>query len=169
MKMDMRRKDRQVQDPKKIEELLNRADVLHLALADEEIPYVVALSYGYALENGKLTFYFHSAKSGHKIDLIHTNPNAAIQIDCPGRFLPAQNGKACTASVAFDSLFGQGRIREITDPKQKENALCALIAHCLHERNEDKSAFSWDFDTTVLDHTAVFAVDVQQYTVKHHG
>lgn len=92
MKMDMRRKDRQVQDPKKIEELLNRADVLHLALADEEIPYIVALSYGYALENGKLTFYFHAAKSGHKIDLIHTNPNAAIQIDCPGRFLPAQNG-----------------------------------------------------------------------------
>ena len=45
-------------------------------LGDEDYPYAVPLSYVYF--NGKI--YFHSAKSGHKIDAITKNPKVSFSV-----------------------------------------------------------------------------------------
>lgn len=45
-------------------------------LGDEEYPYAVPVSYVY--DNGKI--YFHSAKSGHKIDAIANNPKVSFAV-----------------------------------------------------------------------------------------
>ena len=64
----MRRKDREITDIHKIEKILSSAKYLHLGVLDDEYPYVVPLHYGYQINGGKLTFYVHSAKEGHKLD-----------------------------------------------------------------------------------------------------
>ena len=69
----MRRKDREITDIHKIEEILAGARYLHLGVFDGEYPYVVPLHYGYVMENEKLTFYVHCAKEGHKLDCIRRN------------------------------------------------------------------------------------------------
>ena len=43
--------------------------------------YIVPLNFGYAEENGKRVFYFHSAKSGRKLDLIAGTPSVGFELD----------------------------------------------------------------------------------------
>ena len=59
------------------------ADILHKGtsgvlalLGDNDYPYAVPISYVY--DDGKI--YFHSAKSGHKIDAIKNNPKVSMSI-----------------------------------------------------------------------------------------
>jgi nitroimidazol reductase NimA-like FMN-containing flavoprotein (pyridoxamine 5'-phosphate oxidase superfamily) len=53
------------------------ATVCHLGLADGGEPYVVPVNFGYAND----CLYFHSAQSGHKIDLLKRNPRVCFEID----------------------------------------------------------------------------------------
>ena len=70
----MRRKEREVTDIKEIREVLDSCKVCRLGIADEGGAYIVPLNYGYRLEDGVLTLYFHGAKEGKKLDLIRKNP-----------------------------------------------------------------------------------------------
>ena len=63
----MRRKDREVTNPEEIESILRRCRVCRIAMQDEEGLYILPLSYGYEMDNGCLTLYFHGAKEGRKI------------------------------------------------------------------------------------------------------
>ena len=63
----MRRKDREITDIDKIETIIASARYMHLGMFDGEFPYIVPLHYGYQMEKGKLTFYVHCAKKGHKL------------------------------------------------------------------------------------------------------
>ena len=62
----MRRKEKEITDHTEIEAILNRSEICRLAMADDNVPYVVALNYGYA--NNCL--YIHCAPEGKKIDMI---------------------------------------------------------------------------------------------------
>jgi len=59
----VRRKDKEITDPRKIEAVLKKAEIIHIALLDGERPYIVPLNYGYA-EN---TIIRHSS-----IDILHS-------------------------------------------------------------------------------------------------
>ena len=50
----MRRKDREITDLRQIEEILEEAQIVRVAMSDGDSPYVVPLNYGY--EPGKLFF-----------------------------------------------------------------------------------------------------------------
>ena len=78
----MRRKDREVTNIDEILQIIERAKILHLGLFDSEYPYVLPLHYGYEYTEGSLIFYLHSAKEGHKLDLIKNNPNVCIEMEC---------------------------------------------------------------------------------------
>lgn len=65
----MRRKDKEIADPRKIEAVLNQAQIIHLAMLDGDRPYIIPLNFGYA-DNA---IYFHCAREGKKIDLIKLN------------------------------------------------------------------------------------------------
>lgn len=56
---------------------------------DDEYPYVVPLHYGYQINGGKLTFYVHSAKEGHKLDCIRKNDSVFVEIDYGEKLIEA--------------------------------------------------------------------------------
>ena len=78
----MRRKDREILDLDKIESIIAGARYMHLGMFDENYPYVVPLHYGYEMKDGKLTFYVHGAKEGHKLDCLRKNDHVFVEIDC---------------------------------------------------------------------------------------
>ena len=80
----MRRKDREVTDQAAIQAILDKAQVLHLAMIDGDRPYVVPMHYGYTLENGRLTLYLHSAKEGRKLDILSKNSAVAFVLETDG-------------------------------------------------------------------------------------
>lgn len=77
----MRRKDREITDIDKIETIIASARYMYLGMFDGEFPYIVPLHYGYQMEKGKLTFYVHCAKEGHKLECFKENRNVFVEID----------------------------------------------------------------------------------------
>lgn len=77
-KLQMRRFENGTRDPEMIAAILDQIKIVHVGCFDEEYPYVVPLSYGYEIKDGKLLVYLHGAREGHKVDLWKKNPHVAL-------------------------------------------------------------------------------------------
>jgi nitroimidazol reductase NimA-like FMN-containing flavoprotein (pyridoxamine 5'-phosphate oxidase superfamily) len=120
----MRRKALEVTDRAEIDRILQDAQVLHLALHDEEYPYVVPLTYGY--DDGKL--YMHSATTGKKIDLIRRDPKVSFQVQADVVF-HEDPGKSSGLTLTYKSVIGFGTARILEDNDEKRRAINILAAH----------------------------------------
>ncbi len=70
----MRRKGQQMPD-EAVYEILNSSPTAVLAVeGDDDYPYAVPINYVFS--NGKI--YFHSAKTGHKIDALKRNRKVSL-------------------------------------------------------------------------------------------
>ena len=128
----MRRKDKEIADPRKIEAVLNQAQVIHLAMLDGDRPYIVPLNFGYA-EN---TIYFHCARQGKKIDLIKINNKVCFQTEIDVQVLNAARAHQC--STLYKSVIGYGKAFIIEDPKEKKHAADVLMNHYLKEEEKGR-------------------------------
>ena len=153
----MRRKDREITDLVKIEEILKKARVLHLGLSDGDMPYVVPLHYGYTLEDSKLTFYMHGAKEGRKLDLIRANPKAFVEIDADEALVSGGN-IACKYGASYASVMGSGTAVVVEDTAEKIKGLQALM----------RTQTGREFDVTeqMAAGVAVIRVDIDALTAK---
>lgn len=124
----MRRKDRQIVDTAQILRIIDTAKVLHLGLFDAEYPYVVPLHYGYEMIDGALIFYMHSAKEGHKLDLIRQNPRVCVALECDVQ-LVSGGEEACKYGAAYASVLGRGRAEIVDGAQEKIKALRLLMRH----------------------------------------
>lgn len=117
----MRRKDREITNPFEIEKILSQARFLHLGMLDGDFPYVVPLHYGYRYDSGKLIFYVHCAKEGHKLDCISKNNKVFVEIDCGEKLVEAE--QPCRFGAEYASVMGRGTAQILDDPKDKSQAL----------------------------------------------
>ena len=116
----MRRKDREVTNREDILRIIKEAKYLHLALFDGAYPYIVSLHYGFT-NSDPFVFYMHSAKEGHKIDLIKNNSSAAITLE--SNVVLQESESACAYSSTFSSIFATGDVSLVEDLKEKRIAL----------------------------------------------
>jgi uncharacterized protein len=120
---EMRRKDREITDRKAIDEIIAKATVLHLAMADGNVPYVVPLSFGY---DGQY-IYLHTAKRGLKLDFLAKNPEVCFSL--VGHVEYQATMTSCDAGTKFLSVVGRGRCETITGLDDKRKALDILMRH----------------------------------------
>ena len=73
-----RRADREITDLNEIQRILENGKFCTIAMARENEPYLVSLSYGYDKANKRL--YFHCASEGEKLDYIYKNPYVCATI-----------------------------------------------------------------------------------------
>ena len=66
MKREMRRQDRKVTDPVLIEACMKESICLHVGFNDEGEVYILPVNFGYVIEDGRYTLYFHGASAGRK-------------------------------------------------------------------------------------------------------
>ena len=78
----MTKREYRITDEAQIQGILDSAKVLRLGIAVDNVPYIIPLNYGCTLEDGKLTFYLHSAVKGNKLDLLRKNPEVCFELDC---------------------------------------------------------------------------------------
>lgn len=110
---EMRRK-KQSLPQQETEDILNRGTSGVLALlGDNGYPYAVPVSYVY--NDGKL--YFHSAKSGHKIDAIRRTAKASFCVIDKDLIVPEEY------TTYFRSVIVFGQIRVIEDDSEKRTAI----------------------------------------------
>ena len=123
----MRRKDRQVTDIGEICTLLDMCKTCYVGMADKGEPYVVPLSYGYTMEDGTLTLYFHSAREGRKMDIWRRERQVCFAISCEGPLHTAPT--PCGYGYAYFSVIGRGKVTFIQDAADKCHALEILFRH----------------------------------------
>ena len=110
---EMRRK-KQVLSQKEVEDILHKGTSGVLALlGDNDYPYAVPISYVY--DDGKV--YFHSAKSGHKIDAIQRTAKASFCVIDKDLVVPEEY------TTYFRSVIAFGRIRIVEDDSEKRAAI----------------------------------------------
>ena len=117
----MRRKDREITDQAEIEEILREAQVCRIALADNDGPYIVPMSFGY--EDGAI--YLHSAPEGKKIAMIRTNPRCCFEVDQCDGIVKGKN--ACSWGMRYRSVIGFGRATLLSDPGEKKHGLNCIM------------------------------------------
>lgn len=112
-------------DPEKIKGILDSCKTACVAMADGGQPYVAPMSYGYALRDGALTLFFHSAKEGKKIDILKRNPKVCFAIFNEGEVTVAP--AACGSGIFYSSVIGNGLAEFLENPGEKREALSAMF------------------------------------------
>ena len=123
----MRRKDREVTDIEKIEEILDACKVSRIGLMDQGKIYIVPMNHGYSLEDGRLVLYYHGANEGKKLELVKENPQVGFEMDCGHELVEGR--LACQHSYHYASIIGNGEARVITEPEEKLKALAVIMKH----------------------------------------
>lgn len=159
----MRRKDREITDINEIIKIVSECNVLHLGMSDNNIPYVVPVNFGFKYEDRSLTFYIHCAASGKKIDILKSNPQVFLQLDCRHEVILGSQDKPCAFSFAYASVMAASRARFIEDPKEKSVALNLIIKQCA--KTED----NFSFPLPMLNKTCVIAFNAENLSAKAHS
>lgn len=155
----MRRADREVTDPKQLEEILRECTAVHIGAQDGAGLFVVPLNYGYTLEGDRLTLYVHSAQEGRKVAAFRAGGTVAFEMD--GRHALRTADTACGHSYTYQSIMGSGTIRELTEAGAKRAALELIMEHMTGRG-------SWDMPDASLERTAVFAIQADQWAGKRN-
>ena len=153
----MRRKDREITRIEDILSIVDRAKVLRLGLFDDNFPYIVPLHFGYEYAEGKLIFYMHSAKEGHKLDLIRRNQNVCIELDCDTEIIPGGD-IPCSYSSSFASLIGRGLAEIVDDEQEKVRGLYLLM--------KNQTGREFEITTQMASAVAVIKVMVCDFSAK---
>ena len=151
------RREKQIADINEIREILDKSKVLHLGLADGDMPYVVPMNYGYTMENEKLTLWLHGATQGRKLDIMRVNPKVFFSIECD--LQPFEGDVACKYGMGYRSLLGSGVAQIIEDVEIKKKALTYLM-----KTQTDKD---FEFNDKLVSVVGIIKIDVAEYTAKY--
>lgn len=155
----MRRKDREVTDPAKIEDIISRCTCCRVGFQEEGEVYIVPLNFGYEIRDGAYVLYFHGAKEGRKMDLIRTSPHVGFEMDTD--YVLHEADMACGFSARFQSIIGNGIMRLVTDAEEKKHGLSLLMEH-------NTGRGEWNFHEKMLPTVAVFKLEVTKLSCKEH-
>ncbi len=148
----MIRKDREITSRDEIESIINKALVCRLAMADENGPYMVPLSFGYR-DN---YLYFHCAKEGRKLDILKKNNRVCFEIDADHEIVMSE--KACKWGMKYKSVIGFGNVFFIEDVESKKKALGIIMRHY--------SGRSFEFEEKEVNRVVIFKVEIESMTGK---
>lgn len=155
----MRRTDREITDFQKMMQILAECDCCRLGLIDEKGAYIVPLNFGYEEADGKLSFYFHGASSGKKIDLLKQNPFVSFEMDRKHQLV--EGDLPCAYSYRYQSIMGNGKVQFLDRYEEKVNALNALMSH--YSKKE-----RWEFPREHVDAITVLKMEVIDWSCKEH-
>ena len=155
----MRRKDRQVTDPTRIEAILRSAGRCRLGLIDNGLAYIVPMSFGVAKEGGKLCLYFHSAPRGRKIELIEETGSASFEADT--NYSLKAGAQACAFSCYYQSVIGHGTIAILRDAQEKLRALRCVMEHYTGRAD-------WEIKDQMLSVVVGIRLEIEAMTAKEY-
>ena len=153
----MTKREYKITDEAQIRLILDTAKVLRLGLAVDNEPHIIPLNYGYSMEEGKLTFYLHSAVKGSKLELMERNPNVCFELDCDYR--PFEGVLPCQYGLGYSAVSGRGRVTIVEDVQEKMDAMSILM--------KTQTGKDFTFTERLVSIVSVIRLDVSEYTAKH--
>jgi len=148
----MRRADREIPEITLIEEIIQKADVCRVALANENIPYIVTMNFGYNPAPEQKLF-FHCANVGRKLDMIRKNNYVCFEMDTDHEIYGGEKG--CDWGMKFRSVVGFGIISIVTEREAKIQGFNCIMTHYGGEKE-------YTYDEKVLSRTTVLQLDINE-------
>jgi uncharacterized protein len=152
---NMRRKEREITDRKEIDEIIHLGKVMHLALSDNNLPFLVPVFYTY---NGTF-IYFHSAKAGTKIDIMKKNNNVCFEISIDHGII--ESDIACDFEAKHRTVIGFGKAEFVENEDEKIAALDGIVAQFTDKK--------FEYPKGNLNATAVIRINILSIKGKKHG
>ncbi len=149
----MRRHDRAITARPEIDAIIRGSQVCRLALARDNAPYLVPVSFGY---DGRC-IYLHTAAEGTKLDYFQANPRVCFEFERNVE-VRAHPELACKWSLRYESVIGFGAIEEVVEPAEKERALNEIMRHY--------SGRTWNFDPAATAKTRLWNIVISSLTGK---
>ncbi len=149
----MRRHDKEIRSRAEIDAIIRAADVCRLALARDNEPYLVPVSFGY---DGAALF-FHTAPRGRKIDFIEANNRVCFEFEA-NVDLVRDVDDACAWTFSFESVIGYGPVFELVSTEEKTHALNQIMLHY--------SGREWEIPANATATTRVWRIDIESMTGK---
>jgi hypothetical protein len=152
----MRRRDREITDIQEIEEIISGCDACRVAIANENIPYIVTMNFGYV--GGKNPhLYFHCATVGKKLDMIRNNNNVCFEMDTDHIIYKGEKG--CDWGMKYSSIVGYGNIFFVDDETEKKSGLGHIMNHYGGSGN-------YTYDEREFARTKVLRLDISEMSGK---
>jgi nitroimidazol reductase NimA-like FMN-containing flavoprotein (pyridoxamine 5'-phosphate oxidase superfamily) len=149
----VRKYKQEIADRDTLEDILRRALVCRIGLADGNAPYIVPVCFGY--RNGHI--YFHSAREGRKIDIIRRNKHVCFEAEVDVEVVPGE--PACKWTMKYKSVIGFGAASLVEDRDEKIHALNVIMDHY-------SAAGSYDYESHALDLAAIIKIEITSMTGK---
>ncbi|HET6451125.1 MAG TPA: pyridoxamine 5'-phosphate oxidase family protein [Spirochaetia bacterium] len=122
----MRRREKEITERESLDEILDSAPILSLALRAEPAPYVVPVCFGRVGD----TLYVHSALAGTKIDLLEADPVVGFcAVTDP---VISAGATPCASTASGRSIVGTGRARIVQEEEERLRGLDAIMRHYGH-------------------------------------
>lgn len=150
----MRCKKREVTDRDEILAILARCKTVRIGMFGGTYPYVVPVSFGMEVIDGKPAIYFHCGKKGMKVELLKANPNVCVEGDIFHAYELLKRG----VDTRYESIIGFGRCEEVFDD-EKLHGLELLCEHCGYAGHPVDVCLG-------LDITSVYRVTLDEITGK---
>lgn len=152
----MRRNEREVSGIGEIEEIIKKSDVCRIALANDNIPYIVTMNFGYTA-NPRPRLYFHCANEGKKLEMIRKNNFICFAMDTDHEIYKGIKG--CDWGMKYSSIVGNGNISIVSGKEEKIAGLNCIMNHYGPETEHT-------YDETVLGRTLILRLDIKEMSGK---
>jgi nitroimidazol reductase NimA-like FMN-containing flavoprotein (pyridoxamine 5'-phosphate oxidase superfamily) len=149
----MRRTDKEIRSREEIDGIIRGSDVCRIAMAMDNMPYIVPVSFGYDGES----IYIHTAREGKKIDHFRNGNDVCFEFERNVRLFRDPE-VACKWSFSFESVIGFGKIHEVETSGRKEAGLNKIMSHY--------SGKEWIFGEDRLTNIRVWKIEIASMTGK---
>lgn len=153
----MRRIERKIENINEIIKILEKTNVLRIALCDENIPYIVPMNFSWEKVGDNISIYLHCAKEGKKLDIMRKNNNVCFELDNPIEIVGKE--QACTWTQKYESVIGFGKVYLIDDFETKIKALDLMMAKCGYDKKPE-------YSEKILEQVQVLKINVESLTGK---
>lgn len=152
----MRRKEREASDTDTIERIIMKADVCRIALANDNIPYIVTMNFGYKGGPGP-ELYFHCANEGKKLEIIRKNNQVCFEMDTDHEIYDGEKG--CDWGMKYSSVVGSGKISILKERDAKIEGMNYIMAQ--YTKRAD-----FTYDEKILEMTTILKLEIEEMTGK---
>ncbi|MDE5879470.1 MAG: pyridoxamine 5'-phosphate oxidase family protein [Desulfovibrio sp.] len=120
----MKRKEREIRDFSAIVDVLRRCGTIRLGLRNGDFPYVVPVSFGLEVVDGKAVVYFHSTPAGLKAACLEKDAHVCVEADIFYKVEPTKIG----ITARYESVIGFG-VAAPVEGEEKLHGLRTLVEH----------------------------------------
>jgi hypothetical protein len=150
----LRRKDKELTDREVIDRIIEACDICRLALAKNNVPYLVPVSFGY--DGGAI--YFHTALVGRKLEFIAANPAVCFEFE-HNVALKSHPTDPCDWTFSYQCVIGYGMVSELVEAEEKTLGLKQVMRQYDPQRD-------WSFTPASMAAIRVWKIEIESLSGK---